>query len=406
MDRYLVIVGAGIEQAEAYLEAKKLGLLTIGTDLNPSAPCFELADIQLTASTRSPSDTLHAVLDSGFATKIVGVMTIANDVPLTVATLSKHLRLPGLSMNAAKTLANKEKMRSHLEALGVGMPRGWIVRDWPQIQNALAESSGREFVLKPVDGRGAQGVMRFSRRGNEKIDLGKVTGNSDHKEMVLEEFVEGEQYSVEAVVIDGVARTVGLSLRNYQRNNEHYPFVIEDGGDISHIPPSTIIRSSDNILSTVASSLEMSSGTLKADLVVDREGFVLVIEIAGRLSGGWFASHQIPAATGVNLVRVAIQSAIGAPITAEEVTPKFFRAVSTRYLFPPPGKIKRILGLNEALSAPGVIHGGIFREVGDDHPTVQKHSDRFGFLIAEAETLFAAKNRVEDAMKAIQIETF
>lgn len=405
MDRYLVIVGAGIEQAEAYREAKKLGLLTMGTDLNPSAPCFELADIAVKASTRSPSDTLHAVLESGFASRVVGVMTIANDVPETVATVSDHLQLSGLSTDAAEILGNKKRMRSHLESIGVGMPKGWIMQDRPQILKAMVESQRQEFILKPLDGRGARGVMRFSRHEIGKLDLGQVTKESDHSEFALEEFVQGEQYSVEAAVIDGIARTVGISLRNYGRNSDYYPFVIEDGGDINHHPPSGLLRGSDDILSKVAVSLDMSYGTLKADLVVDEEGSVLVIEVAGRLSGGWFASHQIPAATGVNLVRFAIQSAIGERVAAEEVTPKFSRAVSTRYLFPPPGKIKSLSGLPEALSSPGIIHGGTFRGVGDYQPEVQKHSDRFGFLIAEAETLDAAKTRVQDAMKAVRVET-
>lgn len=395
MDEYLVIVGAGIEQAAAYQEARELGLSIIGTDLNPTAPCLELADIALEASTRSPSDTLSAVLGSGVASKVVGVMTIANDVPESVAVVSEHLKLPGLSTDSAGILGNKERMRAHLESIGVSMPKGWILLDRGGIFSALAESEKEEFILKPLDGRGALGVRRFSRSEVAELELDQVTKESVHSKFALEEFVEGDQYSVEAAVLDGTAYTVGISLRNYGRNHDCYPFVIEDGGDISHDPPSSLLDASDNILSKVATSLGISNGTLKADLVVDRAGSVLVIEVAGRLSGGWFASHQIPAATGVNLVRFAVQCAIGASIGYQDLKPRNYRAVSTRYLFPKPGKITRVSGLNEALSYPGIIHGGTLRGPGDYQPEIQKHSDRFGFLIAEAETLSVARTRLQ-----------
>ena len=397
-------MGAGIEQAAAYQVARGLGLSIVGTDLNPTAPCLELADIALRASTRSPSDTLSAVLDSGVASKVVGVMTIANDVPESVAAVSNHLKLPGLSTDSAGILGNKERMREHLESIGVGMPKGWILRNREEIFSALAESENEEFILKPLDGRGALGVRRFSRSKAAELELDQVIKESAHNKFKLEEFVEGEQYSVEAAVLEGTAHTVGISLRNYGRNRDYYPFVIEDGGDINHHPPSGLLAASNCILSKVAASLGISYGTLKADLVVDGAGSVLVIEVAGRLSGGWFASHQIPAATGVNLVRFAVQCAIGAPINYQDLKPKNFRAVSTRYLFPKPGSITRVSGLSEALSYPGIIHGGIFRGPGDYQPEIQKHSDRFGFLIAEAETLTKARTRLQEAMNFIHVE--
>ena len=57
----LLIIGAGKEQIEAYIQAKKLGLNVIGSDINPNAPGFKYSDHQIIASTRDVKETIDAV---------------------------------------------------------------------------------------------------------------------------------------------------------------------------------------------------------------------------------------------------------------------------------------------------------------------------------------------------------
>ena len=85
LDRSLLIIGAGIEQVYAYKLGKKMGFKVIGTDENPNAPAFQYADYKLTVSTRKHLDTLNAVKKFKHYSSIKGVMTLANDVPYTVA---------------------------------------------------------------------------------------------------------------------------------------------------------------------------------------------------------------------------------------------------------------------------------------------------------------------------------
>jgi formate-dependent phosphoribosylglycinamide formyltransferase (GAR transformylase) len=60
--RNLIIIGAGIEQIEAYIQAKKLGLTVIGTDINPNAPAFQYSDYQIIASTRDVKSTVDSII--------------------------------------------------------------------------------------------------------------------------------------------------------------------------------------------------------------------------------------------------------------------------------------------------------------------------------------------------------
>ena len=143
---------------------------------------------------------------------------------------------------------------------------------------------------------------------------------------------------------------------------------------------------------------------MKGDLVVTENDEPLIIELAARLSGGWFSTHQIPSATGVDFVNVVISEALGIPVKESDLISKWNRATAIRYFFPPEGEILSIDGLYEIKDSPGVIKYGLFRGVGDFQPKVLMHPDRFGYVLAEASNREEAITLVEQAMCKLKIK--
>jgi biotin carboxylase len=72
---------------------------------------------------------------------------------------------------------------------------------------------------------------------------------------------------------------------------------------------------------------------VKGDVVLHKNK-PYVIEIATRLSGGWMSSHQIPIATGVDILKIAIKLSLGEKINLSYVKIKQKKATAIRYLFP------------------------------------------------------------------------
>ena len=129
MKKTLLIIGAGREQIPAYQIAKKMGLTVIGTDRNPNAPAFDFADKKLICSTRDANHTLETVLEFSKKKSINGVMTIANDVPFTVALVANTLSLPGISLQSARYASNKILMKNQFVKHGVPTPKLEILRN-------------------------------------------------------------------------------------------------------------------------------------------------------------------------------------------------------------------------------------------------------------------------------------
>ncbi len=400
-----LIIGAGIEQVRAYELASSMGYHVVGTDWDPEAPAFNLADDRIIASTRDPQDTLNAVIkycqeNPGYP--LAGVMTIANDVPVTVATVAEYFGLPSIGIKAAEIAADKMLMKRVFADNNVATALFRPVTE-PQDILIAARDWNWPLILKPVDGRGARGVLLL----DESMDLQEAWDESmsfsSVGRLMVENFIVGPQISTESMMIKRKCHTAAYADRNYGRLQQFKPYIIEDGGT----QPARLTANQrweiNNLVESAALAMGISDGIVKGDIVVGPDG-PCVIEIAARLSGGYFATDQIPLATGIDLVALAILHALGSDVTPDMVKPIRDSGVAIRYFFPPEGTIKCVSGLADLSDQPGICKAVLYCNEGDVIPQVKAHPDRSGFIIAMGSGRQEAEARVEKAIKSIVFE--
>ena len=401
----LLIIGGGIEQIPAYKLAKERGLTVIGTDINNDAPALKLADHCLTASTRDAKATLVAVKNFSKKLKIHGVMTIANDVALTVSTVSNALNLPGISLDSAIKVSDKLLMKNAFKLSSVPTPWFTSIKNLDELKKNLLSSNLSRFVIKPSDGRGARGVLLIDKNTELAWAFSEAKKYGSSGKIILEEFVNGLQLSTESFLINGKVFTPAISERNYEYLERFFPHFIENGGTIPANLTSNMKNKIDKLISDGAMALGVNEGIVKGDIVIKSDGTPMIIELALRLSGGWLASHQIPAATGVNLVDIVISHALGKKISAQSLLPKKTMATAIRYWFPKPGKIKEIIGENNLKKLKGLIAYGFFKNIGNIQKKVKMHADRFGYIIVSAKNRKDAIRQVNKGIEMIKIIT-
>ncbi len=401
----LLIIGAGIEQGRAYELGRAMGFKVVGTDINPEAPAFELADDTILASTRDPQETKQAVIEylrKQSEDSLAGVITLANDVPVTVATVAEHFGLPTIGIDAARIAADKLLMKEVFTRHKVATP---AFRQVTCIEDIIAAAKDWDWpiVLKPVDGRGARGVLLL----DETIDLEwawrESFGFSTVGRLMVEDFMEGPQISSESMMVDGRCHTPAFADRNYQRLDQFRPYIIEDGGTQPAQLTAYQRWSINDLVEKAALAMGISNGIVKGDIVVGADG-PCVIEIAARLSGGYFATDQIPLATGVDLVQLAIMLAVGEKVTPEMLKPTTDFGVAIRYFFPREGKILTIRGMEKLAEQNGVRKSLIYRQIGETQPLVKAHPDRAGFVIAIGAGREEAQARVEKAIDSVDFD--
>lgn len=399
----LLMVGAGLEQIPGIRRARELGLFVVTVDGNPAAPGFSYADAHGVVSTYDSAGCVD------FARRFVreirpidGVMTLASDVPVTVSSVAAELRLPGNGLATARRASDKVLMKRIFARDGVNIPPFRQVHTKRDIENFIRRH-GYPVVLKPVDSRGARGVLRLTPDTNLSAALSISRKESPTGRVMVEKFLCGQQISTESVIFDGKIVTPGLSDRNYEYLEKYAPYIVENGGDLPALLTKRQKKSIEDLLLHAAQSIGIERGTMKGDIVLTRDSGPAVIEVAARLSGGYFATDEIPLSTGVDIVKAAISIALGVKPDFDELKPKFQRYVSQRFFFPPaPGTLERISGLNAAKTLSGITRFGLYVRKGDTlHETVS-HPSRLGYVMACAPTRQSAMARAERAVSAVR----
>jgi biotin carboxylase len=398
------IVGAGVEAVPGIRRAKQLGLHVVAADGNPKATGFDWADDRIVASTYAVGAQIEAAVEYHQKVRpIDGVTSVAVDVPVTVASVANELQLPGISRAAAELSADKLAMKNHFSSSGIPVPWFSPVESFEELE-AIVEERGYPLILKPVDSRGARGVLRLSAGVDLSWSYRIARDASPSGRVMVEEFLSGPQASTESILLEGIAATPGFSDRNYEYLDRFAPFVLENGGEQPSVLAQEERLSLVRLAEKAARAMGLRNTTAKGDLVLTPEG-PKVIEMAARLSGGWFATHQIPLATGVDMVGIAIRLALGERIEAEEIFPRYNKGVAIRYFFPPPGKVASTRGAANFRKMPWVERLDLFVSEGDVVQPVTDHTRRAGFVITTGKSRQEAVERAVRVVNGVKIET-
>ena len=129
--------------------------------------------------------------------------------------------------------------------------------------------------------------------------------------------------------------------------------------------------------------------------------------MASRTSGGRFLSHQVPAATGVNILFPLIKMSVSDQISVEEFKPKFNRGSSIRHIIPNPGKIVSVTGVDKAQKIEGVIDIILSDDLqeGKVISPMKNNTNRKGIVITVGKNRNEAVERAERARDLINVKT-
>jgi biotin carboxylase len=121
------------------------------------------------------------------------------------------LGIEGMSAEAAHNFRDKSRMKNVLRAAGVPCARHRLAHDHAE-GRSFAEEVGFPLVLKPPAGAGAQGTFRVD--NNEAFEEAlSISAPTAHQPVLIEEFITGEEHSLETISIGG--RAVWHSLTHY-----------------------------------------------------------------------------------------------------------------------------------------------------------------------------------------------
>ncbi|WP_245535096.1 ATP-grasp domain-containing protein [Leadbettera azotonutricia] len=371
--------------------AKEMGLETVAVDADPKAPCVGCADrfekVDLKDKEGMEAFALSLKENGGLS----GVMTAGTDFSATVAWTAEKLNLPGISFEAALNASDKERMRRRFKEAGVPSPEFIIVT---KIISELPFPF--PAVVKPVDNMGSRGCRRVDTPDDLKIAVPDALKYSRSGRAIVEEYMEGPEFSVDALVYKGEITICGLA----DRHIFFPPYFIEMGHTI---PTDIDAAKADALLSAFRAgvrALGIDNGAAKGDIKLTPKG-PMIGEIAARLSGGYMSGWTYPYASGVLPTRGAIQIAMGQK--PDSLVPQKTWTCAERAFISIPGKVRSIQGLNKAKAIPGVKD--LFMRIGEGSRVSfpENNVSKCGNILSAAPTREEAAKSAETAIRSILI---
>ncbi len=393
----IVIIGAGLLQVPVINIAKELGMKTVVTDYNKAAPGMALADYPIVMSTRDIDGTMMAITEFAKTHKIDGVITVGTDASMTVAAVANALDLTGIKFEDAVAASNKVIMRQRFRDNHVEIPDFYKCYSMADLQNA-ADKLGYPFVLKPADNMGARGCMKVENPQSLEIAFNNAKGGSPSGELIAEQYMDGPELSIDALVYDDNIYITGIADRIIERE----PYFIEMGHVLPSALPQDQIDAGVDVFIRGIKALGITRGAAKGDIKITSQG-AKVGEIAARLSGGFMSAYTFPYATGVNVIHNAIDICLGWP--PHDLTPTKNCVSIEQAIVPEPGIVTEIKGIEEALAIEGVKNIFLNVKVGDEVVMPKSNVQKAGNFIVVRENRQAAWQTVKLVHEIIQIKT-
>jgi biotin carboxylase len=376
----IMIVAAGWKQLPMIEEAKRQGYFVIAVDGNSEAYGLEYAHKAYTISTRDKDRVLEVARSEG----IHAITYMITESPImAVHHVASTLGLPGPTAESVAATVNKLRMREILETFDIPNPRfGKAVSKEESIN--LAKRIGVPLVMKPADVGGQLGLFKIT----ELEDVGRYFDASQAHaidgEVILEEWMNGVEMNVVAVVLKGEIQSMTISDRV-----KHPKMAF--GVVMRHIYPAdckpqtaAVVR---ELSQRVATAMRIQNGIIFPQFIITDEGPRLV-EIGERIPGG-IMMELFDLATGCDLVKLQIDMALGRSIhLAEYRVREPHEAVSVKFLTAEPGPLKPgrvsiVTGLAEILELNNIIDAQYYND--PSKPQVirplREGRDRFFYII-------------------------
>lgn len=276
MKRVLVINGSNNE-IMLIQAAKRLGYYVITTGNNPTLIGHKYAD-EYHSADYSDYDAMLALAKS---LRIDAVISNCNDLGMMTATYINHeLGLPGVydDLETARVFHEKDAFKAFATEHGFSTPAGKVFDDFEAAGEFLRHI---EFpvMIKPIDACGGRGISRAESIDEGVIALKKAFKQSIAKRIVIEEYIQGKQYDLHAIV-ENQKIVLFYASNEYTYKNPYRVSALTMPAD--HSPE--ITRQIINDIERMAEILKIKDGLLWLQYRV-KNGKAFIVESSRRCGG-------------------------------------------------------------------------------------------------------------------------
>lgn len=361
-------------------------------------PVFQYADEVVIVETNS----IEALKEEFKSKKFDGIITVCDYYIDLVKKLSEILNIPCPFPKNVEKIRRKDKLRKLIENANLPNPKYQLINKLEEIIE-FGKINGFPFVLKPTD----LASSAFVRIIRNEIDMKDAylklkdfplnfREQKREEKILLEEYMDGPEFSVESVSFNGEIKIIGITDKSLTGD----PYFIENG----HMFPANlsvdIKNDIENFVLNVLRAINFDNGLAHTEVKVTKNG-PRIVEINPR-NGGNYIAELVELVTGVNLLENFIDIAIGKnPNTT--MLEKNIKSAASIFIVPSEeGTIESISGIEKLKNESNLVRYSIEDCIGKYIEKPIDNACYLGHFIVKDETGFNARNYAEKILKSIK----
>ena len=297
----LAVIGANDPLIPYYKQAKALGCYIIGIAWAEGAVCKQYCDKFYPVSFKEKDEVLRICREE----KIDGITSFSLESALpTVVFVAQSMGLVSNTEECVRRTETKYAQRKAFEQQGIPVPRYKKLK-----KGDAVDAVGLQYpiIVKPLDSGGSQGVTKLDSSVGMEEALCNAFDHSRTEHAIVEEFVDGREFSVETL----------------SHNGEHYILQITDkvtsGAphfiEMQHHQPANISLEVAGRIQTMVekalTALKIENSPSHTEIKLNSRGELYIIEIGARLGGDFITSDLVRLSTGYDMVKGTIELATG-----------------------------------------------------------------------------------------------
>ena len=394
----LLVLAAGLLQIPVIKKAREMGYYVIAADDDPNAPGMALADKAIVPGGLMNEEKMVAIAKEE---KVDGVIHPCSEVAMNVmGRINDELHLCGISKEIAIRATNKHLMREAFEKYGAPSPMSRCFKNVDLAWGCFCTDFKGDAILKPSRNSGSRGIAKipYNIKGEEfAVLFERAKAESRDDSVMLEQFIEGPEFSVEVIVWQGVPHVLAVT----DKKTTEAPFFVELGHNQPSLYPEEIQQKLKEGAIAGCKALGLTNCAAHCELKI-QNGEAYLMEIGARMGGDFISTELTHLSSGIDMVAATIDVVLGVEPNLKPVEEK--HGVAIRYFTPIPGKVVSITN-TEVFDRPDIYDAEIYVKPGDEVREVKSSLDRSGHVIATAETAKVAIEKAKKIIETVNIKT-
>lgn len=397
-----IVLGGTNDHISLIIKLKERGYYVCLLDYLENPPAARVANKHLRISTLNLDDVERVVLE--IKPKLV-ISVCIDQALLTMANIAEKYNLPTyISYDLSKKVTNKRWMKKAL-CDGEVLTSRYIY--FNPSNGDLRKEIEQNFlsfplVIKPADSNSSKGIRKVKDYNNLKTGISKALQFTRNNEIIIEEYVEGQELTIDVWIEDSKAEIVMISEVEKVKETDNYFTILRNVyNHETHSLNQALNISATKVAQSIVDIFKINNGPLLMQVIL-KNSELNVIEFGCRIGGG-SKIHLLRHLMGVDLIDRVLDLLLDTNLAVTHQTEKIKKHGAMFYLYCRKGQIANYDGFDEAKRS-GIIDDFFFYklpgEIINNHRT---SSDRPAGILISGVTRREIQKKLVEALKIIEV---